>query len=344
MACIALARLLEGWEPDALLIFNGRMSVLQTALHLARQRGIRVLLHERPLTPGTIFVVENSIGPDPEPFKRFWRDWKDVPLNEAQMSEAITWVRDRRFGRNQAGIHSFTAAPSGAVALREQLGAAQGQTLVAMFTSSTDEFSGTRMLAGGPFRSQDEWIERIVAWAATRPQCFLVIRAHPCLSGKGTNISAPAQIDWLRSLQGRLPVNARMVMPDDPLSSYDLMDCADVGVTYGSTAGLEMLVLGKPILTTPPLANYGEVPGVLLVTEADGLEPSLDRLAGTAPSREFRRGAFRCLYRYFFDFGAIPFSAVSMVGLYESQVHVRTPEGLLAGPRRRPGPHLRLSS
>ncbi len=40
-------------------------------------------------------------------------------------------------------------------------------------------------------------------------------------------------MQWLEGLKTRLPVNARMVLPRDPLSTYDLMDIADIGITYG---------------------------------------------------------------------------------------------------------------
>ena len=143
-------------------------------------------------------------------------------------------------------------------------------------------------------------------------------------------MDAPTQVAWFAALGETLPPNVRLVMPDDPLSSYDLMDAADVGITYGSTAGLEMMMLGKPLVTAPPLPSYAYVPGVLLVTETAALEATLDTALRTTPSRDFRRGAFRFLYRYYFEMQQ-PFPLVTMVGLNESQRNYQSLDALAPG-------------
>ena len=169
LACVALTRLLDEYRPDALLVFNSRMSVLQIAFYLARARGIRVLVHERPMTPGTITAVQNEICLSAQPILDFWQVWKDVPLTQPQLDRTAQWLRDRRLGRNQRGLHRFANAPGGAQTLRQALRVDTAKTLVAMFTSSTDEYAGTGIFENGPFQTQEEWITRIVTWAGHGP-------------------------------------------------------------------------------------------------------------------------------------------------------------------------------
>ncbi len=111
IAALGLTRVLDDWQPDALVVFNGRRSVTYIAFVLARQRGIRVLVHERPQRPGTITVAENEHCLSLEPFKRLWREWGEVPLTSVQLQQVADWLRDRRFGRKQKGIYRFTHAP-----------------------------------------------------------------------------------------------------------------------------------------------------------------------------------------------------------------------------------------
>ena len=328
LAFFALSRLLDEWQPDALVLFNGRMSITQAAFSLARRRGVRVLIHERPLRPGTLLVHENEICISQIPFQRFWKEWQHVPLTARQMRSAVQWLRERRTGRQQ-GVHFFTNKPTGGGGVRERLGLTPGRRLFALFPSSTDEFAGTPLLEG-PFESQEDWIEQIVAWAARRPEHDLVIRCHPCLAGKSGSGIAAGQIAWFRALRERLPVNARLIAPEDPLSTYDLVDAADVGITYVSTVGLEMFATGKPVVTSPPLPIYLGVPGVRRVESPVTLETVLDEAATLEPSRENRRYGLRCIARFFHDF-AIPFPLVSVVGLNENVLNYHTDEELLAG-------------
>src|SRR5262249_4468480 len=283
---------------DAMVLLNGRLSVLRIAFKLARQRGIRVLVHERPRSSSTLFVVENDICTSPVPFKRFWQAWAEVPLTHEQLVEVVQWIRDRRHSRHQTDLPAATS-PKGANKIANALGLAQGRQIFALFTTSTDEFAGDPDRQG-PFPSQELWIERVVEWVAKHPECDMVIRVHPSLSGKTGAGYARTQIEWFQALQVRLPRNVKLVLPDDLLSSYDLMDIADVGLTYGSTAGLEMFALGKPLVLVPSFAIYDDVPGIALIRNPEEVDSTLDKTLTLKPSREFRRYAFRCIYRYYF--------------------------------------------
>jgi len=330
LTSLGLTRALDDWKPDALVVFNGRRSVTYIAFVLARRRGIRVLVHERPQRPGTVMVAQNEHCLSLEPFKRLWADWGDVPLARGQLQQVADWLRDRRFGHNQKGIHRFTNAPGQRDAVRQALGLVPGRKIAALYTSSTDEYAGTPGFVG-PFASQEEWIERVAAWAGRRSDCDLVIRAHPNLAGAaGAGGSADAEIRWLQGLGTRLPGNARLVMPQDPLSTYDLMDVADLGITYGSTAGVEVFALGKPVVTTPPIAFYDGVPSVFTVLEPGALEATLDAALAQGPSRELRRMAFRCLSLFYFHL-PLPFPLVSVTRLTDTRVSYDSAEALAPG-------------
>ncbi len=57
---------------DSALLFNGRQSITRVALEIFRQRGIRVLTHERAeYERGHLNVKPNAHCMSPEPFKAF---------------------------------------------------------------------------------------------------------------------------------------------------------------------------------------------------------------------------------------------------------------------------------
>ena len=96
-------RLLDEWKPEAAIIFNARQAFPRVAFNLTRARGIRVLVHERPLTADTIFVVENENCLSPRPFQQFWGAWKNVALTRTQLEQVARWFARAAF----TGEHKF---------------------------------------------------------------------------------------------------------------------------------------------------------------------------------------------------------------------------------------------
>jgi len=329
MTVVGLARVYDEWMPDAVLLFNGRRSVLHVAYSLARGRGMRVLVHERGQTSGTVNVIDNETCTSLVPFKRYWAEWGKVPLTRSEIDVTATWLRGRRNHLSKPGMIKFGHQPKGDGAIRRQLDIPDDKTFGVFFTTSSDEFAGDPERQG-PFSSQEVFLEMIADWARIRPGVVLAIRTHPSLGGKSGVRRAGDQIAWFDDFKTRMPSNVRLIMPDDEVSSYDVMDAADFAVTYGSTAGLEMFALGKPLGTTPPIPIYDHVPGVVVINGPGEVEVAMDRLASTQPSREFQRQALRCIYQYFYG-KQTPFPLVEMTGLFESKLTYTDESALTPG-------------
>lgn len=327
VTAMAWTRILDEWTPDAAIIFNARQAFPRVAFNLARARGIRVLVHERPLTAGTIFLVENENCLSPAPFQEFWREWRDVPLTRAQLEQTKRWFQERRYGGAQMHI-LFAQAPE-SLDVRARFGLENGRKLWALFTSSTDEFYGDPALVG-PFGSQEAWIEEIVQWVGARDDCDLIIRVHPSLSGRGETGRAPQALRYYETLQTRLPPNVFLVEADDSLSSYDLVDAADLGLAFGSTVGLEMLATGKPVVSVAPLPIYQSAEGVFLTPDEASLPDVLEHVFDLKPQRTFQRAAFRCAYQFFFGM-QMPFPLVEWRSRHESAVKYTSPDALREG-------------
>jgi hypothetical protein len=330
VAYLGLSAALDHASPDALLLFNAERSVLRIAFKLARARGIRVLVHEAAREiPGRLFAVTNAGCNSIQPFREFWSNWGPVPLSRGQLVDVHRYLLNRRHGTAALEV-KFTVAGNGKDPLRKRLGVRDRDRLVALFNSSTDEFDGDPDCPL-PYPTQEAWVERVVAWASQRSDCVLAIRAHPCLAGGvGWIARAPALMEWYRSLGERLPANVRLFQPDDPQSSYDLMDAADAAITYGSTAGIEFMALGKPVAVVPAFSIYEDCPGVVRLGNPAELESALDHLIGLSPNREYRRAAYRCLYRRCFQM-PLPFKAVTLIENSTSQLNYKEPRDLRAG-------------
>jgi hypothetical protein len=329
VACFGVERLLDEFAPDVLFIFNGRQSSLRIALELARARGIRVVSHERGHKREALALVEGGFGAYLAALRGLWDDWATIPLLGHELDAVAGYLDERAHGRN-LGWKSYSPAPQRADEVRASLGLSPDRPLWALFTSSDDEMVAEADYQG-PFARQLDWVERSVAWAERHPELDLVVRVHPNTAGRratGSNLTALREFEALVS---RLPANVRIVMPEDAVSSYTLMDLADVGLVYHSTVAVELACRGKRVVVGG--ANVvGGLPFVTTVERAAGYEALLDEVApaSTREAAKIRRDAFRFAYAYFFRLD-VPFPLVRMPELHTGELAYSSLEALLPG-------------
>lgn len=313
---------------DAALVFNGRQSIMRVALELFHQRGIRVLTHERgEYRRGCVNLRPNVHCMNMQPFETFWKAWGHVPLTQEALDGTMQWLVRRRYGADLAWL-PFNTPSIGGPPLRTRLNLGPKGRLWALFTSSTDEVSGDPLMQG-PYSSQAEWVREVVRWVSSREDVQLVIKVHPNLGGNSYIGKATGELAIYRQMLLTLPPNVRIVLPEDPIDAYSLADEADAGLTFGSTIGLEMAMLGKPVLLASR-ALYEHGSHVLTVRSKESLPRMLEECLETSANVEIQREAFRLAYYYLTAFEH-PFKAIAVRGIYEAAVNYASPDELSPG-------------
>jgi hypothetical protein len=323
-----LSNYLEANAIDSALLFNGRQSITRVALEIFRQHGIPVLTHERAeYRRGHLTVKANAHCMSFEPFRDFWSMWAQVPLRRDSLDATLKWLVQRRYGANLAWI-PFNKSSVSASSLRTSLNLSPGKRLWALFTSSTDEVAGDPLMRG-PYESQAEWVRDVVKWVESRDDVQLVIKVHPNLGGNGYIGKAVDELRIYQEMKSALPANVRIVLPEDSVNAYSLAEEADIGLTFGSTIGLEMAMMGKPILLAARgLYEYGS--RILTVRSKASLPEMLEKCLHASTNREIQREAFR-LAHYYSAACEYPFPAVSVVNIYEVKLNYTHPEELAPG-------------
>jgi hypothetical protein len=323
-----LRNYLEAYSVDSALLFNGRQSITRVAFEVFRRLGIRVLTHETPFFQrGHLMLKANARCWSIEPFTEFWRMWGQIPLTRTSLEQTSNWLKNRRYG---AGLswHAYNAPQTSDVSLKKQLNLNRSKKLLALFTSSTDETAGDPELQG-PFEPQSEWTQEVVNWVGDRSDVELVVRVHPNLAGKTGLGKAVDEYNFYHKMKLAAPANTRIVMPDDSLNSYALMDEADVCLTYGSSVGYEMAMLGKPVVLASR-APYEDCSHTLNIRSKQSLPEMLEKSLQPTSAREIRREAFRLAYYYVFKF-ELPFPLVSMSAVMDAKLNYTTLEALSPG-------------
>ncbi len=311
----ALHRYLEQNKVDAALLFNGRQSIVRVALEIFRKNGIRVLTHERAeFRRGHINLKPNAHCMSLDPFIAFWADWAEIPLTQSQLEATHRWITERQTGVNLAWIQ-FNRSFERDHTLRSRMGVGPDQRLWVLFTSSTDETAGDPGLKG-PFDSQHEWIRAVIKWVSAHSGVQLVIKVHPNLGGNIYIGAATHELRFYQELESSLPPNVKIVFPEESINAYTLAEEADAGLTFGSTIGLEMAMLGKPVLLASR-ALYEDCSKILTVRSKESLAGTLEQCLRAESDPEIQRAAFRLAYRYVFQF-EMEFSALKVTGIYDA--------------------------
>jgi hypothetical protein len=330
VACFALDRLLDEQAPDVFLLFNGRQSSTRVALELAKSKGIRTVVHERGPRNETLRMVENETVASLEPFRQVWRDWGEIPLSAEEVEKTASFMAGREHGKDLSWTQ-FTSSVQPVDEVRAKLGLRADRPVWTLFTSSDDEVSGEADWAS-PFPTQRDWIARTIEYARANPQIDLVVRVHPNTGSRKSTGANRKQLEEMRALAENLPANARMIDPEDEISSYTLMDLSSVGLVWVSTVGLEMACTGKSIV----VAAGNQVKGTPFVTTIDDagtyettIAPLLE-LAPDAVSADVRRLAMRFAYGAFFRLG-IDFPLVRMTTPRDSELAYHSLDALQPG-------------
>lgn len=330
VACMGLSRLIDDYKPEFMLLYNGRMSTTRIALELALRRGIRVITHEGGNLANSLALIENANCKALQPLKRVWHDWGAVPLTSPELDTISQYLEQRQYGRNLGGP-MFSPPPQDLEKLRQDLGLQVQRPVWVLFSSSEDEVIAAEEW-GGFFARQIDWIKQTVNFAAQHPQVELVIRAHPNTGGKKATGKNLGQLRELEELRSHLPSNARLVMPDDPVSSYSLMDLASLGLVYSSTVALEMACRGKTVIVAAGNLisdlPFAQTPGSF--QEYDHMLTAQLDLPVQAVSEEIRRLAYRYAYALFFRW-IIQFPLVQSGGPLRVKMAYRSLDDLLPG-------------
>lgn len=303
-----IERLFEQFQPDVFLLFNGRLDATRIALELAKLRGIRVVAHEATYQYGQISLWVNAGCMSRLSYREAWEAWKTVPLTQEQLQAIDGYMAGRANGREV--WHHFNQTSQGADEIYERLGLSSERPIWALFTSSDDELVDMDEWKS-PFGSQLEWLLDTLAYAKRRPDIDLVIRVHPNVGGRSSLGRNETQLREFEILAARLPENVRIVMPDDPVDSYMLMEVATLGLSFQSTAGLEMACRGKQVVVASQ-CDYDQIEAVELVTNRATYTATLDsflKLPLGFRSPEIRRQAYRFAYRLVFGH-SLPFPLI----------------------------------
>ena len=330
VALICIGQMLEVERPTVMLLFNGRMAVTRIALELAKERGIRVVCHERGLLKETLLFRENDTCLALRPFEKLSAEWAEMPLRKDEVARVTQWLGDRAHGANLNWKAYSVQSSLGPI--EAFLAAHAGKKIWSLFTSSTDEIVGNDDYTS-VFGTQNRWVEETIRFVREHPTVALVIRVHPNSGGKKSTGKNQGEVRFFAELKTTLPANVAVVLPDDNVSTYALVDRTDLGFVYGSTVALEMACRGKRVVLASRSPWYF-CPAINAIKDVGGYSQALENYAtqplGSVESERIATAAYRFAYAYVYRWN-VPFPLVHMPDIHNGVLTAKTLDELKPG-------------
>lgn len=140
----------------------------------------------------------------------------------------------------------------------------KGNSPVAVVLIGSPDETRSSALVGAEFErvpidqvsTVQEFIEQTLRTAALLPRIDFIFRLHPRLApNKRESLRSP-DLDAIEQLLANHPDNVTINAPADGIGLYDVARIASCGINHASSAGLELLALGIPVVHyDPPRIN-----------------------------------------------------------------------------------------
>jgi hypothetical protein len=242
LAASAALAWFQSHRPDVAIIPNGMIlemgAVYQAAIHL----GIPVVTYEFNDQREQFWISQNDEVMRQDT-RSLWQARGPMALTDEQRA-LIEKMQSARSGAQVFGKTErlWQEVPTqGSEQARQSL-KLDSRPVVLLATNVL----GDSLILGRNIFSQtmSEWITRTVQYFAGRKDVQLIVRIHP---GEKYAHGA-AMADVVHKALPVMPENIHVVEALEKINTYDLMKLANLGLVFVTTAGLEMVMRGIPVI------------------------------------------------------------------------------------------------
>jgi hypothetical protein len=257
---------------DFLVLTDAHYSINAGAWAAAQKFGIRTATIGSALdfrNNGNSFSLFSSVDDQALITRsKAWNDIRETPLSTSDILEV---KRNLKYllSAKSAFTYSTGFRKVAKEKVKDTIAVDRKRPLVLVVTTTRDErfaaqVAGKLPRIQGPrnFDSQIDFLEQVVATAKNLPEISFVVRLHPrLLPNKRDGIKS----DYAEELENALrnpPPNLRINFPSQNLSLADVGLASDLVLNWTSTAGLDLLALGVPVVSCEPNETLAYPPDI----------------------------------------------------------------------------------
>lgn len=229
-------------KPKTIITFNNRFATSLPIVLAAKKKNVKILRHER----GSDFNKYEIFKKDVHDLNYRSKNVNQYWLNEKNLKVKSSIAKKYFFNRRN-GIplswdmkKNFTSKQiKGKISPK-----VKNTTRVVFFTASEDEHESTKFqLKDLVWPKQHDALNYLIKSLNLLDKFELYIRVHPT---HGKRKSYYDQDKWIKFNNKK---NIKVISADSPVNSYELLDSADLVVTYGGNIGIEAVFWKKKVIT-----------------------------------------------------------------------------------------------
>ena len=290
VCCIeAIGKILDHWRPEAIVVWGGTFYAERIAAILARRRGMRVIAVENTAFRDRIYVDGAGVTGNRHSAAHNWHWLESRVLTPQEQQRLYGYLNTVH-----AGDSSWIPQPNRASReeLCARLGIAADRRLALLIGQVA--IDSVVVMDSPVFAEMREFIVTTAEIMAGHPEYHLVVRLHPAEAMWHDDLTLRRLADWKR------PANCSIVHSQE-MNTYDLMRESELGITICSQAGLEMLSMGKPVVTAGRAFYAGK--GLTHDVTSRAAYPAVLEEALKKPrlTHEQREGVEKLLYHLIFE-------------------------------------------
>ncbi len=291
--------MLQADRPDVALIPNGMILEYGALYQVAQYLGIPAVTYEFGEQKDKIWISQDK----PVMFQNtdaMWARFKDQPFSDEQHQQVEELFASRKNATLwQKFSRQWQEIPSeGESEVKTKLGLDQ-RPIVLMAVNVI----GDSLTLGRQVYSKDmtEWISRTLEYFRDKPEVQFVLRIHP--GERYTD--GPSVEDIVRQRIVDVPDHFRVISASDKVNTYDLVEIADLGLTYTTTVGMEMAMSGLPVIVSGK-THYRDKGFTLDPGSWEEFFSMVEAVLSSPEeyqySEEKVRTAWQYAYRFYFDY------------------------------------------
>lgn len=238
-----LSALLDDVRPDCVVMQHGIYVTHGVLSDLARQKGIRVVVHEWSDRKNT-FIWSQGQTTHRELLEEPSDAWEGLRLDDDDEAQLDDYLDSKRSSGMDWLVH-YPSPEEDWKRIAQRFAIPAGARVVSLYTNTM--WDGQIVYRGITFPSMLDWILDTIEYARTRPDLTFVIREHPgevrVWGGSGQRM--PEEV--ARRIPDA-PSNVVWIPAEDDASSYTLAAHSEVCVVYGTKLGLELAARGMQVI------------------------------------------------------------------------------------------------
>lgn len=170
--------------------------------------------------------------------------WQDMPWTDAMETRIVDYLNSRWHGTDD-WIHFQRNAVFESAAFAKEIGLDLTKPTIGMLTNVM--WDAQLHYPGNAFPNMLEWVLRTIRKFETRRDLQLVVRIHPA-EITGSIPSRQRIADEIARAFPKLPANVFIILPENKLSTYALMQQCNAVIIYGTKTGVELTSMGIPVI------------------------------------------------------------------------------------------------